>query len=992
MMTFSNATGICVFGLIIQIAWGASTATAAAPAKKAAAADQALVRIDKVTNPADIIMMYPANKPIQVTFTLKNQAGKPLALDAVFTFIDRNWKVYDSQLRSVEASADTPTDLTFTVQSQRLSYGQYSARLMLKSSNKEVVRSSAYVGVVSATELRKARPGEFLFGLDASLVPAYGDPRLLRFTQYMGTDILRGGIAAWRDRVNTWDDQIEKAAPVYRQYDLKLAYDVDPPDNRIKDREGYLAAATRHLERVAREYKGLIPFFELGNEPDIGFFVGPMSLYADGYVKLRQAIKRGNPDAVVMNGGWAYAADRIDEFYRIVKPVDVDLIAYHGHGDVTSEERAYQKVKAIAASHGFGDKLLTETESGIMALTAPQEEVQARVCVEKFVFAQSMREPFFHWFRLVFENPGEYGCTWWRTQPRPVVLSYRATVETLRGYRYKRTFQLPYSDCEGYEFDQIDGPGRACVFWADGRQRRQAYLRIAPTPANAGDLATSDIYGNRRPLRLLEGGIAALPISEEPTWLLWSALSPFDANVEPSLIQTPATAELQAGFANPLVVQVRNPLSAAVSAGLDVKSQSEVQLAVAPATSSFRLQPHEVKRVELAARVGEFHPTIQWPVQWTVFCRPARSVALADIAGIPPTLPGDNGPVAPTREILRGGKIDLSRLANYQWGQEKTSAIVMACVESDADRTVTMGAGADFWMEWFVNGRPAFDDLAVGNGPGCTMFDHPFPINLKKGRNLLVCRVLAGSQGFALAMGGPAQLEKASAGIPKNAIQLTYTYNGTNTVEQSLDLSFQHAVEPLGELALDSPLAAWESSAPDVILDEHNLVNLHFKDPDSTLWWKGYNDLSAVAWLRADKFHLYLLLKVTDDKHRPAPVAAKLGEFDSIQLACSPTGNDDISSYRIGLVGTETAIVKVRRDGGSPAGELAAGNGEIRASVHRDDATGTTVYRIALRRPANTFYLNFLVNDNDTGARKQYLYWKPGMETLADPSGWYRVR
>ena len=233
-------------------------------------------------------------------------------------------------------------------------------------------------------------------------------------------------------------------------------------------------------------------------------------------------------------------------------------------------------------------------------------------------------------------------------------------------------------------------------------------------------------------------------------------------------------------------------------------------------------------------------------------------------------------------------------------------------------------------MEWFVNGQPAFDDLATGNGPGYSMFDHPFKINLKKGRNLLVCRVLSGSQGFTLAMGGAAQLERASEGAPKNAIQLKYTYHGANTVNQSLDLSFQRAVEPLGELTFDSPMEAWESFAPDVILDDHNLVNLHFKDPDSTLWWKGYNDLSAVAWLRADKENLYLLVKVTDDKHRAGTLAAKLNEFDSLQLACSPTGKDDISSYRIGLVGTEPTIVKVRRVGGLPAGELSGGNGEIR--------------------------------------------------------------
>jgi len=967
-------------------------------APPAAPANAAPIQISKVVNPADIIFMYQVNKPIQVAYSVKNASGKAVTLTANFTFIDRSWKAYSTQTQTVElpvpATADATTDITFTVDPKGLPFGQYSARLMLKDGDKEVTRSATYVGVISATDLPKAKPGEFLFGLDACLDPAFHDPRLLRFTQLMGTDIIRGGIASWGDRVKTWDAEIKKAAPIYQQYNLKLAYDVDPPDNRVKDRDGYLQVATKHLEMVAREYKDMIPFFELGNEPDIGFFQGPMSLYADDYLQMRAAIKRGNPDAVVVNGGWAYETSRIDEFYGIVKPADVDVIAYHGHGDVTSEERAYQKVKAIATQHGFGDKTMCDTETGIAAKELPQEEIQARVCVEKFAFAQSMHEPFLHWFRLRFEQPGDYGCTWWYTQPRPAVLSYRATVETLRGYKFKQTLQLPYSDTEAYQFEQIDGPGRACVLWVNGHVRHQAYLHLAGAPADVANVATGDIYGNHHPFNLLEGNIAALTVSEEPVWLLWSANKPFDVAVEPPLIQAPPAADLQANTNSPLTVQVRNPLDRAVSASLEVQSQSDVPLTIAPTTSAFRLQPHEVRQVALVATVGDFHPPIKWADQWTVFCRPAKTVDLASITSIPDTLPGDNGPVTPTHEILRGGKIDLAKLCNYKWGQEKAPAIVMAYVDSDADRTVTMGAGADFWMEWFVNGQPAFDDLAAGNGPGYSMLDHPFKINLKKGQNLLVCRALAGSQGFTLAIGSPEQLEKASGAAKRNGVQLKYTYNDTNTVSQSLDLNFLRPVEALGDLTFASPLDAWERFVPNIVLDDKNLTNLHFKNPDQSLWWKGYGDLSAVAWLRADKDNLYLLIKVTDDVHRPASDPTKLNDFDSIGVAVSPTGKDDITNYRIGLVGGQPTIVKFRATGGLPTGVLPADNNEIRADVTRDDATTTTIYRVALRRTLTTenCYLNFLVNDNDTGVRKQYMEWKPGMETLENPANWYRIR
>ena len=174
-------------------------------------------------------------------------------------------------------------------------------------------------------------------------------------------------------------------------------------------------------------------------------------------------------------------------------------------------------------------------------------------------------------------------------------------------------------------FEQINGPGRACAMWVDEHAQRQVYLHIANSDSDVHDLALSDIYGNRRPFQLLEGGVASVAISDDPAWLLWSADKPLAVTVEPSLIDAPASAGLPVNSSTPLVVQVFNPLDRPVHATLNVSAQSNMPLAITPAQTAFELKPGEHKNIDLTAKVGDAGNPVTWPVQWTVFCRTAAS-------------------------------------------------------------------------------------------------------------------------------------------------------------------------------------------------------------------------------------------------------------------------------------------------------------------------------------------------------------------------------
>lgn len=74
---------------------------------------------------------------------------------------------------------------------------------------------------------------------------------------------------------------------------------------------------------------------------------------------------------------------------------------------------------------------------------------------------------------------------------------------------------------------------------------------------------------------------------------------------------------------------------------------------------------------------------------------------------------------------------------------------------SGRDQTVKMGASADWWMTWTVNGKQVYTTLPQGNGSAGSPTGHVFDIPLKKGRNIIAVKVLAGSQGWVIQIADP---------------------------------------------------------------------------------------------------------------------------------------------------------------------------------------------------------------------------------------------
>ncbi len=597
--------------------------------------------------------------------------------------------------------------------------------------------------------------------------------------------------------------------------------------------------------------------------------------------------------------------------------------------------------------------------------------MQARTAIQKFAFAQSQGLPAFIWFR-VFITGGDDGYTNVKngSEARPVMLSYRTAVEQLRGHRFERAIDLGSSDYEGYLFVQNGpngektqtGKGRVLVAWANARGGARRLLNLG----NAQSVRQVDLFGN------VENGekateIAGLTLDADPVFLKWeSSAAPAVVKVLPSLLEVAPTFYLLPQGRDSVSVRVKNPSNAPLVTALNVLSAKASGI-TAPAPIPIELAAGESKTINVPLAVGNAPEVIVWPKRWTVFADvPRDKTDLTTLAAIPGKLEVNGRVIAPKTANPVENRLDIAPLGGG-YGERK-EAILMAQIDSPRAQTIRVGASADWYMEWFVNGKLAYSTLEGGNAGAQSLTSHVFPITLKAGNNLLAVRVQSGSQGWNFMSGGPQELAEArgtSGGQITN--RLTFSLQNAGQADpialESARIAFAAKIGAL-PANWNSPLA-YQNRKPDAILGDVGVQNPFSIQPDASRWWQGQNDLSGSLWMRSDTDNLYLTLQIRDDIHRPA---SGVGEFK--------TGD----GARVALVaGEKTLDLAMAGDGtlSRRAGDewqTIAGALQV---VRSEKAPGSTWYFARIARdllPGSRFALGAVALDDDWGERKQ---WAP---------------
>ena len=863
-----------------------------------------LLRLETVETPGELLAFEPG-KSHTITYSVRNLARKALPARYELEFRNRQGDLITRESKDMTFAGRERVSIAFTFDAKTLAKGIYDLKLSIHQSNKPdapvVLSDESYVAITDTDKLPKAQPGEFYYGLDVKLGPAYGETQLLKWMDLMGADIIRHGFG-WGDDIN----EIIQHMPVYDEHGLAVMLMCDPPKELDAGvRAEKLPAKLAFLENTARQFPQ-IRFFELGNEPDLKFFYpGEIRDYVADYQVMYQAVKRGNPNAFVMNGGLSFAGaegtERSRELVQLLDPAFVDGWAYHGHGvGVASERNAWNRMQAVADEFGKGDKVLVETESGMAARTRSQEDTQARTVVQKMVYAQSKKMPLFMWFRLLmFEE--DYGSLRNHIQARPAILAYRAMVKSLRGLKFESELTSLPPGTEGYTFKDA-GERRAMVIWSESATSRSLLFKMP----GAANVTLRDMRGNDQTI-VSENDVIKVNVGQDPVFVLAKSNQPTaQFAVVPSILSGPTDAVLIRGnnASGQLTVSVRNPFDKEMSANLNFTAPKESAVQPTNASVPVKIKAGASSEIDVPLQVSQSTTGVRWPGSWVVFAGAPFPENVSTLTSIPQSIQVDGKTIDGVRMTPDNFRIDFEKAGGKMF--EKNSGLAMALVESDVDQTVRVGASADWWMAWFVNGQKVFDTLEVGNGAGYAITDHVFEVPLKKGSNVVVVQVLSGSQGWKLLIGDPTSLAKAQGA---NADQLVVTLQST-TGEQ-ID---QLVIEPQLRSALSGLSQAWSQSADvwdavdaDIMLDESKVHNEFAKQPDSSKWWKGAADLSGRAWVRGDVQQLYVVIAVRDNVNVTG---------DSVRVSIGDTSVDVTQSDAMRVGDVTWYFVKLPRGAG----------------------------------------------------------------------------
>ena len=151
---------------------------------------------------------------------------------------------------------------------------------------------------------------------------------------------------------------------------------------------------------------------------------------------------------------------------------------------------------------------------------------------------------------------------------------------------------------------------------------------------------------------------------------------------------------------------------------------------------------------------------VVFPAEWALFGPVEQHDPEPDfsaLTAVPGQLTVAGRTLTAQQAIFSHQRLDLGALLGGK--QAGKTAYLVAVVEADKAGVVTLGAGADWWMKWWVNGQVVCDTLADGNDlhpPNLT--DRVFTANLRAGTNLVVAKVVSGSGSFVVAAGGPREL------------------------------------------------------------------------------------------------------------------------------------------------------------------------------------------------------------------------------------------
>lgn len=154
--------------------------------------------------------------------------------------------------------------------------------------------------------------------------------------------------------------------------------------------------------------------------------------------------------------------------------------------------------------------------------------------------------------------------------------------------------------------------------------------------------------------------------------------------------------------------------------------------------------------------------TLDFPLEWTVFAPYAVSAPApdkSDLTSIPDSLKLDDESQDAVVVAHTRNQADLSDMYGDPPFESSQSGFIYVPFTSPEVQEATIGFGADYYLQVWLDGVEIFNNLKDGNANSPpTIADNQLIVQLTKGDHLLVARLVNGIASATVAIGGPDEL------------------------------------------------------------------------------------------------------------------------------------------------------------------------------------------------------------------------------------------
>ncbi|MCQ2402559.1 MAG: family 16 glycosylhydrolase [Lentisphaeria bacterium] len=182
----------------------------------------------------------------------------------------------------------------------------------------------------------------------------------------------------------------------------------------------------------------------------------------------------------------------------------------------------------------------------------------------------------------------------------------------------------------------------------------------------------------------------------------------------------------------------------------------------------------EISDLSVEVQEGTFRGSEPFPKSWTLFGPVADDYepTATELSRIPETFGG----VAGKEVALQKRTLDFAPILG---AGEKKCGWAFAVLDSPIECDYTIGAGADWWMQYYVNGQVVLDTMETGNAVVPYGIDnHVATVRLKQGRNILAVKLRTGSKSSILMLGGPLELADRVVRVKLSKMEWTESFDG----------------------------------------------------------------------------------------------------------------------------------------------------------------------------------------------------------------------